>query len=351
MATKLPKPAPVRNLGNELATINGQAGDALATRNPALLASTTGNLGALSGAMTDARGNEITSNRKLLGGIKALKVSNRQVQQATDRATAPTVLGSLLDSTAATALTNPTAGNEVLNNLVKTSGPSKLLSTMTDQATAGLNDNGALTPEEDRLATQGARASMASRGLNGGSPAVLADVMGRTEYVNARVDRERAYAAGTEQLGQSSRAGDLGVASTVQGAIDSGRTLGLNVNAQDLSKKQMDLGAETAAADYRLKTNPGVIAYNTPSMVPAASSVAAQTTAQADVYPQILSYGSDLNNTNTNMLESRYINAQNAQYATAAGNQTAASAKQASDSTTTSAAIAGGVVVAAAAAL
>lgn len=345
------KPAPQRNLGNELSNINSQAASTLAARNPKLLEALLSNLSSTSSGMTTAREGEMNSLAAWLGKDKSLKAANQTVQQATRTATAPTPLAGQLDSTASTALSDPTAGNRVLQNLAATSGPSQLLQTMTSQAQSGLADNGQLTPEEERLAVQGGRASMAARGLNGGSGAVLEDVLNRQQYVQDRQDRERQYAATAEGLGQSSRQNDLGVANTLQGAIDAGRTMALNVNAQDMTRTQQNLAATTAGANYRLQTDPRQIAYGTPSMVPGATATSAGIVNEADVYPQILSYGSDLNNTNTNMLESRYLNAQNAQYANQAGQQQLAASKQAAGASTTSAAIAGGVVVAAAAAV
>jgi hypothetical protein len=62
-------------------------------------------------------------------------------------------------------------------------------------------------------------------------------------------------------------------------------------------------------------SSPGVMALQQQSMVPMSMQSALQTNQQADVYPQTMGYMQDVNNTNFNAQESRYLGNLNRYYA------------------------------------
>jgi hypothetical protein len=81
------------------------------------------------------------------------------------------------------------------------SGSAGLLSTMTQQAQAGLNAGRGLTPEMSSLAQQSARAAMAARGLTG-NQAVAQEVLNSYRLGNEREAQARQFATGVYGLGQ-----------------------------------------------------------------------------------------------------------------------------------------------------
>lgn len=319
MATKPQNPDP-RNNAREIGDASAIAASLFGTRSPQLTGATTSSLTAYLNALKSGRAGEMNANAKWLRTHgQALKTAQRSVRAAAGQATAPTALSGALERSGARALSDPTAGNVALNDAIASRGPSQLLTTMTGQAQAGLEDNGALTPEEERLAVQGGRAAMASRGLALGSGAALSEVLNRTQYVQQRQDRARAFAGGVEQLGQSSRGQDIALSGVVQGAIEGGRNFALGSNAQAMAKQAQDYGINRDAAGFRLATNPALMAYNTTSMAPTALSAAMGTTGQADVYPQVLNYSANVNDFNANAEWTQYMNALNRYYASRYG--------------------------------
>jgi hypothetical protein len=313
---KMPKAPAPRNGNQEINNAGSLASSLYGSRNGQLSGGTVGDFGSYLSALTSGRTGEMgTYTQWLRKNAPALRTANQYVQNAAGMATAPTALSGALDSSAATALSNPTAGNTTLNNLVSTAGPSPVLSTMQTQALSGLNDNGQLTPEEARLAVQGGRAAAAATGMEMGSGASLSDVLNRAQYVQARQDRARGYAGETQQLTEASRNQDLGVAGMVQGATDAGRQFAQGVNAQDLTKQARNFDVSQQAANFRLQTNPALMAYNTTSMAPTALSAAGATSAQADVFPQVLAASQGVNDFNANAQWSQYMNSLNRYYA------------------------------------
>lgn len=81
-------------------------------------------------------------------------------------------------------------------------GSENLLSTMTQQAQAGLAAGRSLTPEMQTLAQQSARAAMAARGLTG-NQAVAQEVLNSYKLGTEREAQARQYATGVYGLGAS----------------------------------------------------------------------------------------------------------------------------------------------------
>lgn len=289
MAEKKPKDWKPRNNQKEIGDAASIAAGLFDSRNSQLTGATSAGVAKYLDALKSGRKGEMNDSAQWLrthAGV--LKKANASVQGAANAATAPTALSGALDSSAATALANPTAGNPVL-------------STMQTQAEQGLHDNGQLTPEEAMNVEQGSRAAYGARGLGTSAPAALSEVLGRVGYVQQRQDRARGYATNTAGL--------------VSHAVDSSRDFGTTVNAQDIGKQGQDYGIKKDAAGFRIATNPSMIAYNTPSMAPTALSAAAGTTAQADVFPQTLNYSAGVNDFNANAEYSLYMQKLNRYYA------------------------------------
>jgi len=312
---KKPKPPALRDAGKEYSDLFSQWGSQFPGRNDTLLGATTGNFDSLLASLRSGVAGERGGNINFLKNRTPLLKANREVQQATREATAPTALQGQLDTEGARALSDPLGGNIVLGHLTSSMGPSDLLKTLTTQAHDELGRNGALSPEEEMQARQGARAAYAAQGFSLGSPTATAEILNRSNFVKARQDRARTFATSTEQLGQGSRGQDIALGGLAQDAINSGRTFALGVNAGDLDKQKFDLGAKASAAQWRLSTSPGMIAYQTASMAPQALQLGMTSTQMADVLPQMMNYSEDLNNTNFNALESRYRGDVNRYYA------------------------------------
>lgn len=81
-----------------------------------------------------------------------------------------------------------------------------LLSTMQSQAASELALGRTLSPEEQRIAEQSARAAMQARGLQGGNQAVAAEVLNSYNLGSQREAQRRAYASGVYGLSEASAA-------------------------------------------------------------------------------------------------------------------------------------------------
>ncbi len=77
-------------------------------------------------------------------------------------------------------------------------GGSDIEEEMQRQALDELRLGGALTPEEQRSATQAARAAFSARGLATGSPAAVAEVLARDSFGRQRQTERRAFASGVD---------------------------------------------------------------------------------------------------------------------------------------------------------
>lgn len=126
--------------------------------------------------------------------------------------------------------------------LADTSGGA-LGQSMTREAEARAGNIGGLTPEEERQATQQARAAMAARGMVTGAAGIGAELLNRSQYQRAR------------------RAEDLNLISSV-GQSNEARRVGYAGQAADLAEQErqrrMALGQN--AYNFSLSSNPQMVA-------------------------------------------------------------------------------------------
>ena len=69
-----------------------------------------------------------------------------------------------------------------------------------------------LSPEQERMATQSARAGMAARGMATGNAALGAEILNRDAYASARQDQRRGFASGVNQMDLARRQRRVGLA-------------------------------------------------------------------------------------------------------------------------------------------
>ena len=335
---KKPKPPALRNLSSELGSIGQYSTAAFNERSPALLTSATRGTNQLARTATNARQRELSTLQNWafqnvsptsqavrgeydaittrLGAPSALEgIMTNSAAQALENV--PSALEGIMINSATQALQNPTAGNRVLGALETEAmgGDSEILRNLQSQALSDLNLGRSLSPEQEMQAQQAARAGFAARGMGVGQPAAAAEILNRDAFATQRQDQRRGFGMNVENLGNQSKQFRLGVSGQTQNAINSGRQFALGTNAQTLQREGMRAEAATRTADFNFRSSPAMIALSQQSMVPQAMSTASQLTSQADVYPQLLQYGSDYYNTNFNARESRYLSDMNRFYA------------------------------------
>ena len=96
---------------------------------------------------------------------------------------------------------------------------------LTRQAQQELMLGRALSPEQQREATQAARGAYAARGMAMGNPAATAEILNRDAYGTAREAQRREFASGVNQLNVGNRMSRLGAAGQMysnQGALSQG---------------------------------------------------------------------------------------------------------------------------------
>jgi hypothetical protein len=318
MATK-PTPPALRSGRNELGGISSAASAAYNERLPALQAGLTTGTRTNAAAASAARIRELGQlQRYMQANISPTTDAVRAEYGAiTDRLGQSNALENQMRGTAMTALNDPTAYNPVLGALSQEAlaGDSEILRTLQGQALTDLNLGRSLSPEEQMQAQQAARAGFAARGMATGTPAATAEVLNRDAFATQRQDARRGFGINVENLGNQSKGFRLGVGGLYQGAVDSGRQFALGTNSQTLQREGMRADAATRQAGFNWMSSPGVMALQQQSMVPMSMQSALQTNQQADVYPQTMGYMQDVNNTNFNAQESRYLGNLNRYYA------------------------------------
>ena len=85
------------------------------------------------------------------------------------------------------------------------------------QATRELALGRSLTPEQERMAQQSARAGMAARGLGAGAGALAAEVLNRDAFASQREADRRNFAGSTNQMLVSNRQNRLGLVGNILG--------------------------------------------------------------------------------------------------------------------------------------
>jgi len=96
--------------------------------------------------------------------------------------------------------------------LAASSAPNAIEAELQRQAETELALGRSLTPEQERAATQQARAGMAARGLGAGTGALAAEVLNRDAYASARQADRRAFAGQANQIDLARRQRRTGLA-------------------------------------------------------------------------------------------------------------------------------------------
>ena len=92
------------------------------------------------------------------------------------------------------------------------STPNAIEARLQQDAEAELALGRSLSPEQERMATQSARAGMAARGMATGNAALGAEILSRDAYASARQDQRRGFAAGVNQMDLARRQRRVGLA-------------------------------------------------------------------------------------------------------------------------------------------
>ena len=96
--------------------------------------------------------------------------------------------------------------------LTAASTPNAIEARLQQDAEAELALGRSLSPEQERMATQSARAGMAARGMATGNAALGAEILSRDAYASARQDQRRGFAAGVNQMDLARRQRRVGLA-------------------------------------------------------------------------------------------------------------------------------------------
>lgn len=107
-------------------------------------------------------------------------------------------------------------------------GPTAIQQQLLGDAQRELALGQSLSPEEQRNATQSARAAMAARGMATGNAAAGAEILNRDAYGRQRQDQRRQFAMGAEQYGV--------------GMEEQRRAQALGANQLDLARRQRRIG-------------------------------------------------------------------------------------------------------------
>ena len=97
------------------------------------------------------------------------------------------------------------------------------------QATSELQLGRSLTPEQERQATQAARAGMSARGLGVGNSALAAEILNRDAYASQREAERRNFAGSTNQMLVSNRQNRLGLVGNILGQSANNRLAQANL--------------------------------------------------------------------------------------------------------------------------
>jgi hypothetical protein len=240
---------------------------------------------------------QATSDQRA-GDLQDLRRFGGKLMQALDKAQ-PGFLSSLgaLNQRVATA-GDRTGLLGKLNFDAMTAGPSAIRSELDAQAQSDLALGGALSPEEQRMATQAARQGWADRGLMGSNQAVVQEALNRDSLSRQRQAERRGFASAVLNQGMAedaqNRAFGLNTEQQNQQALNAERQFlagAAGVNMQALSPLMQFL------------SNRSVVS---PTMGAGLMAAAPNSQGQSQgLLAQLLGYGQDLNNTNFNATESR----------------------------------------------
>lgn len=168
------------------------------------------------------------------------------------------------------------------------------------QAEGDLALGRSLSAEQERGATQQARAGMSARGLGTGTGALAAEVLNRDAYASQREAERRNFAGSTNQMLVGNRQNRLGLA---------GNLLGQAANTR---LNQANLRTSLAGANITI--DPYSRAMN-PALGLGGSTLGQSGQMIGNTYNNAMQMGGNVANFNANMLESRYNSFQNNQAA------------------------------------
>jgi len=199
------------------------------------------------------------------------------------------------------------------------------------QAEGDLALGRSLSAEQDRAATQQARAGMSARGLGTGTGALAAEVLNRDAYASAREAERRNFAGSTNQMLVGNRQNRLGLV---------GNILGQAANAR---LNQANLRTSLAGANITI--DPYSRAMN-PALGLGGSTLGQSGQMIGNTYSNATQMAGNVASFNNNMLESRYNSFQNNQAALrGAAMQAGATAGASQNSMMGSGMAAGGMVL------
>lgn len=315
-----------RNLGQELQRISTHSGPVLGTEEDFSKAIGQDQLG-LEGDFA----NQAMSLYPQLASAEQAATSSQRGQDAADLKTyGPQIEAALgkinpgwqqslgqVNAQAANAMnTTPllgqlnTAGSDALGK-AQTIGPSALRTELTQSAQDQLALGSSLSADQERDVDQSSRQAFADRGLVQSNPSIATEVLNRDAAGQQRLAQREAFAGQIQQMGQSEDASNTqqqvqlgnfaqGVQGQNQQSTDAGRQYLLSAQQANQNAFNPVLGlfnqrtdvSPTAAASY-LSGAPNIIGAGSQAMDP------------------ILSYGSDVYNTNFNSDAATRINNSN----------------------------------------
>jgi hypothetical protein len=164
------------------------------------------------------------------------------------------------------------------------------------QATSELSLGRSLSPEQERQATQQARAGMAARGLGVGNSALAAEVLNRDAYASQREAERRNFAGSTNQLLVSNRQNRIGMV---------GNILGQSANT---TMNQANLRSSLAGANITI--DPYARAMN-PALGLGASTLGNSGQMIGNTYNSANQMAGNVAAVNASMLDSRWNTVQN----------------------------------------
>jgi hypothetical protein len=164
------------------------------------------------------------------------------------------------------------------------------------QATSELALGRSLSPEQERQATQQARAGMAARGLGVGTGALAAEVLNRDAYATEREASRRNFAGSTNQMLASNRQNRIGQVGTI---------LGQSANTR---MNQANLRSSLAGANITI--DPYARAMN-PALGMGASTLGNSGQMIGNTYSNANQMAGNVAGVNASMLDSRWNTVQN----------------------------------------
>ncbi len=199
------------------------------------------------------------------------------------------------------------------------------------QAVSDLQLGRSLNAEEERAATQQARAGMSARGLGTGTGALAAEVLNRDAYAQARESARRNFAGSANQMIVSNRNARLGLASDLIGQTGS-----IRMNQAGLAQ---NLAASNIAADPYMRAFAPGTSIGGGTLSTGASMI-------GNTYNSANQMAGNVASFNANMLDSRYNSYMNNQAALrGAAMQAGATAGASQNSMMGSGMAAGGMVL------